>query len=613
MRDSIRLRLETFEHPCAAVGPPVAQPVVQAIVAVLPELELVGHEPVAAPERRERHVAVAEARLRFCRARLELRARPDRFALRRRPRADAARPWAIRPSTSRTPPASRVRCGPSPGPDGALRASGRGPPRAGWPRAPGPCGSRSWCRRRSRARRARGAAPPEPTAGRRASRWPRPSHRPPARPGPRRRRTSAGIAGWGRRPRRLRATGHRHPCQAKWIPRQPDPPPVRRPSAGAPRLQGGIVRALAEPPTPPPKLTSIESDDDRIRTFVDGEYRQVVATVALVCGSVATAEDSVQEALARAWEHIARGKEIDRLPAWVTTVALNLARSQMRRWRSERRARTPARGAAPGDPRRHRRERRGLRGPRGAPRAPPPPTRGHRAALLPRSRRPRDRRASRDRRGNGEGDAVPRPAVPRGDARRHPRTTSRSTTVPIRDEQLERSMRAAAPHVSTVGVLDRVADKRARRRTSAVDSRSVRSPRRWSSCSRPRSCSSATTTRPHARRRARRARHHRRRCGHAEGRRGARRRSRSRSTRIRATCAGRWWSRVPPCRWPRTTTTATRTASRRRASCDSTVGPSASWAGPISGPRSSRSPTATAPVGSSPATPNLRTGSPTRS
>jgi len=80
-------------------------------------------------------------------------------------------------------------------------------------------------------------------------------------------------------------------------------------------------------------------DDDRIREFVDGEYPQVVATVALVCGSVATAEDAVQEALARAWERLDRGDQIDRIPAWVTTVALNLARSQMRRWRSERRAR----------------------------------------------------------------------------------------------------------------------------------------------------------------------------------------------------------------------------------------------------------------------------------
>jgi len=80
-------------------------------------------------------------------------------------------------------------------------------------------------------------------------------------------------------------------------------------------------------------------DDDRIREFVDGEYPQVVATVALVCGSVATAEDAVQEALARAWERLDRGDPIDRIPAWVTTVALNLARSQMRLWRSERRAR----------------------------------------------------------------------------------------------------------------------------------------------------------------------------------------------------------------------------------------------------------------------------------
>ncbi len=80
-------------------------------------------------------------------------------------------------------------------------------------------------------------------------------------------------------------------------------------------------------------------DDERIREFVDGEYPKVVATVALVCGSVATAEDAVQEALARAWERLDRGDGIDRLPAWVTTVALNLARSQMRRWRSERRAR----------------------------------------------------------------------------------------------------------------------------------------------------------------------------------------------------------------------------------------------------------------------------------
>jgi RNA polymerase sigma-70 factor (ECF subfamily) len=81
-----------------------------------------------------------------------------------------------------------------------------------------------------------------------------------------------------------------------------------------------------------------EVNEDRLREFVDGEYRQVVATVELVCGSLGTAEDAVQEALARAWEREERGEHIERLAAWVTTVALNLARSQMRRWRVDRRS-----------------------------------------------------------------------------------------------------------------------------------------------------------------------------------------------------------------------------------------------------------------------------------
>jgi RNA polymerase sigma-70 factor (ECF subfamily) len=80
--------------------------------------------------------------------------------------------------------------------------------------------------------------------------------------------------------------------------------------------------------------------DARLQRFVDEDYRQVVATVEFVCGSLATAEDAVQEALARAWEREERGESIDRLPAWVTTVALNLAKSQMRRWRTERKAHT---------------------------------------------------------------------------------------------------------------------------------------------------------------------------------------------------------------------------------------------------------------------------------
>jgi RNA polymerase sigma-70 factor (ECF subfamily) len=79
-------------------------------------------------------------------------------------------------------------------------------------------------------------------------------------------------------------------------------------------------------------------DESTIRLFLEAEYPRLVAAVALVAGSRAAGEDAVQEALARAWERSDRGDEIENLGAWVTTVALNLARSGLRRLRAERRA-----------------------------------------------------------------------------------------------------------------------------------------------------------------------------------------------------------------------------------------------------------------------------------
>jgi RNA polymerase sigma-70 factor, ECF subfamily len=61
--------------------------------------------------------------------------------------------------------------------------------------------------------------------------------------------------------------------------------------------------------------------------------------VALVAGSRDAAEDAVQEALVRAWERPAGAERIDSLPAWVTRVSLNLAKSRLRRIRAEARAR----------------------------------------------------------------------------------------------------------------------------------------------------------------------------------------------------------------------------------------------------------------------------------
>lgn len=91
-------------------------------------------------------------------------------------------------------------------------------------------------------------------------------------------------------------------------------------------------------------------DEVAIREFLHTSYPRLVAAVALTSGSRPAAEDAVQEALLRAWERSEKGDEIDSLEGWVTTVALNLARSALRRIRSERRARARLAGSTIGDP-----------------------------------------------------------------------------------------------------------------------------------------------------------------------------------------------------------------------------------------------------------------------
>ena len=91
-------------------------------------------------------------------------------------------------------------------------------------------------------------------------------------------------------------------------------------------------------------------DEVAIREFLHTSYPRLVAAVALTSGSRPAAEDAVQEALLRAWERSEKGEEIDSLEGWVTTVAMNLARSGLRRIRSERRARALLVGSAVGKP-----------------------------------------------------------------------------------------------------------------------------------------------------------------------------------------------------------------------------------------------------------------------
>jgi RNA polymerase sigma factor (sigma-70 family) len=79
--------------------------------------------------------------------------------------------------------------------------------------------------------------------------------------------------------------------------------------------------------------TTWVTDEDQLAQFVTGEYPGLVAALSLVCGDRSTAEDAVQEALARAVVAQRRGR-IESLPAWVRVVALNQLRN---RWRSKSR------------------------------------------------------------------------------------------------------------------------------------------------------------------------------------------------------------------------------------------------------------------------------------
>ena len=79
-------------------------------------------------------------------------------------------------------------------------------------------------------------------------------------------------------------------------------------------------------------------DEAELERFVREDYPRLVHAIAMVAGDLSTAEDLVQEALARALDR--SGQHIEELPNWVAAVALNLSRSRWRRLAIERRVRS---------------------------------------------------------------------------------------------------------------------------------------------------------------------------------------------------------------------------------------------------------------------------------
>jgi DNA-directed RNA polymerase specialized sigma24 family protein len=75
--------------------------------------------------------------------------------------------------------------------------------------------------------------------------------------------------------------------------------------------------------------------DPAMQQFVTHDYRHAVGAVALVVGDRDIAEDAVQEALERAMRRRHRETALRDPAAWITVVALNVARRRFRRAATE--------------------------------------------------------------------------------------------------------------------------------------------------------------------------------------------------------------------------------------------------------------------------------------
>lgn len=99
-------------------------------------------------------------------------------------------------------------------------------------------------------------------------------------------------------------------------------------------------RGMGEDEVQPPSPTLArlgEEDVLRLTEFIHGDYGRVSHIVRALCGSQVDIDGVVAEATARAVEQLLAGQAIRDVRAWVTTAAVNLGRSDLRRQRVRRR------------------------------------------------------------------------------------------------------------------------------------------------------------------------------------------------------------------------------------------------------------------------------------
>jgi RNA polymerase sigma-70 factor (ECF subfamily) len=74
-----------------------------------------------------------------------------------------------------------------------------------------------------------------------------------------------------------------------------------------------------------------DHDSARLSEFAHNDFAAVCRIVSVLCGHKIDAEGAVAEAMARAIEQLAAHRSIEALTPWITRVALNLGRSELRR------------------------------------------------------------------------------------------------------------------------------------------------------------------------------------------------------------------------------------------------------------------------------------------
>jgi RNA polymerase sigma-70 factor (ECF subfamily) len=77
--------------------------------------------------------------------------------------------------------------------------------------------------------------------------------------------------------------------------------------------------------------------DRQLEEFYREDYERIVGSLARKYGDADLAREAVDEALTRAWTRLQEGQSIASLPAWVRTVATNVARDRLRRRATEAR------------------------------------------------------------------------------------------------------------------------------------------------------------------------------------------------------------------------------------------------------------------------------------